>query len=86
MDEAPKAGAQKSSTDISNEDNVEGAEAKVKEEDLSTVLANENHLEDPGHTIFHNVAFLGSVVVHNPKDEVAIQQHMAVMNSRRTLC
>ena len=80
LDEAPKAGAQKSSSDISNEDNVEGAEAKVKEEDLSTVLANENHLEDPGHTIFHNVAFLGSVVVHNPKDEVAIQQHMAVMN------
>ena len=26
----------------------------MKEEDLSTVLANENHLEDPGHTIFHN--------------------------------
>ena len=52
----------------------------MKEEDLSTVLANENHLEDPGHTIFHNVAFLGSVVVHNPKDEAAIQQHMSVMN------
>ena len=52
----------------------------VREQDISTVLANENLLEDPDHTIFHNVAYLGSVVVHNPKDEAAIQQHMAVMN------
>ena len=33
-----------------------------------------------GHTIFHNVVYLGNVVVHNPKDETAIQQHMAIMN------
>lgn len=48
--------------------------------DLSTVLSNENLLEDPDHTIFHNVAYLGAVTVHNPKDEAAIQEHMAVMN------
>ena len=80
MDEAPKTGAQKSTKDISNEDNVKGGETKVKEEDLSTVLANENHLEDPGHTIFHNVSYLGSVRVDNPKDEATIQEHMTVMN------
>lgn len=58
----------------------------VEVQELSTVLANENHLEDPDHTIFHNVAYLGAVVVHNPKDESAIQQHMAVMNQvRQTL-
>lgn len=49
-------------------------------DDLSTILSNENILEDPDHTIFHNVAYLGSVTVHNPKDEAAIQEHMAVMN------
>eukprot|EP00090_Calanus_glacialis_P000348 TRINITY_DN10211_c0_g1_i1.p1 TRINITY_DN10211_c0_g1~~TRINITY_DN10211_c0_g1_i1.p1 ORF type:complete len:1017 (-),score=311.81 TRINITY_DN10211_c0_g1_i1:664-3714(-) len=48
--------------------------------DLSTVLSNENLLEDPDHTIFHNVAYLGAVTVHNPKDEAAIQEHMSVMN------
>lgn len=32
---------------------------------LSTVLPNES---------------LGAVTVHNPKDEAAIQEHMAVMN------
>ena len=48
--------------------------------DLSTVINNENLLEDPDHTIFHNVAYLGSVSVHNPKDEEAIQEHMSVMN------
>ena len=35
-------------------------------------------------TIFHNVAYLGSAVVHNPKDEAAIKQHMAAMNKEST--
>ena len=48
--------------------------------DLSTVISNENLLEDPDHTIFHNVVYLGAVTVHNPKDEAAIQEHMSVMN------
>ena len=48
--------------------------------DLTTVINNENLLDDPDHTIFHNVVYLGSVRVNNPKDEVTIQEHMSVMN------
>ena len=48
--------------------------------DLTTVINNENLLDDPDHTIFHNVVYLGSVRVNNPKDEATIQEHMAVMN------
>ena len=36
--------------------------------------------EDPGHRIFYNVVYLGSVVVFNPKHEAVIQRHMSVMN------
>lgn len=46
----------------------------------NVTLTNENILDDPDHTIFHNIAYLGSVTVHNPKDEEAIHQHMSVMN------
>ena len=49
-------------------------------EEVTTVINNENLLEDPDHTIFHNVSFLGSVRVDNPKDEAVIQEHMRVMN------
>ena len=63
---------------------IEENENKNKENetitDLGTVINNENLLEDPDHTIFHNVSYLGSVRVDNPKDEVTIQEHMAVMN------
>ena len=48
--------------------------------DTSTVINNENLLEDPDHTIFHNVTYLGSVRVDNPKDEAVIQDHMRVLN------
>ena len=65
-------------------DNQEVLEESLKEcleeQNVSTVINNENLLEDPDHTIFHNVAYLGSVSVHNPKDEEAIQEHMSVMN------
>ena len=59
---------------------LEEHKANLTITDLSTVINNENLLEDPDHTIFHNVAYLGSVSVHNPKDEEAIQEHMSVMN------
>ena len=47
--------------------------------DLGTVINNENLLEDPDHTIFHNVFYLGSVRVDNPKDEAVIQENMQAM-------
>ena len=75
---------------VSGEENLEQSLKECIEEnggagnktitDLGTVINNENLLEDPDHTIFHNVSYLGSVRVDNPKDEATIQEHMAVMN------
>ena len=74
---------------VSGEENLEESLKECIEEnvasnktitDLGTVINNENLLEDPDHTIFHNVSYLGSVRVDNPKDEATIQEHMAVMN------
>ena len=52
----------------------------LEEQGANTTINNENLLEDPDHTIFYNVAYLGSVSVHNPKDEAAIHEQMSVLN------
>ena len=73
---------------VNGEENLEESLKECIEEnganktitDLTTVINNENLLEDPDHTIFHNVSYLGSVRVDNPKDEATIQEHMTVMN------
>ena len=65
-------------------DNQEILEESLKEcleeQGANTTINNENLVEDPDHTIFYNVAYLGAVSVHNPKDEATIQEHMSVMN------
>ena len=58
---------------------LEDTGAKAETLDLGTVINNENLLEDPDHTIFHNVFYLGSVRVDNPKDEAVIQENMQAM-------
>ena len=65
-------------------DNQEILEESLKEcleeQGANTTINNENLAEDPDHTIFYNVAYLGAVSVHNPKDEATIQDQMTVMN------
>ena len=51
-----------------------------QEQGANTTINNENLVEDPDHTIFYNVAYLGSVSVHNPKDEATIHEQMSVLN------
>lgn len=49
---------------VHEEDNMEESLKEcIDDTDTSTVINNENLLEDPDHTIFHNVTYLGSVRV-----------------------
>ena len=69
---------------VHEEDNMEESLKECIDDtaaaDTSTVINNENLLEDPDHTIFHNVTYLGSVRVDSPKDETVIQEHMRLLN------
>ena len=68
---------------VHEEDNMEESLKECIDDtaaDTSTVINNENLLEDPDHTIFHNVTYLGSVRVDSPKEESVIQEHMKVLN------
>ena len=78
---------------VNGEENLEESLKECIEEnganktitDLTTVINNENLLEDPDHTIFHNVSYLGSVRVDNPKDEATIQVIKPVLCTQLTV-
>jgi len=62
------------------EDIKEEREEIVNEQMLNNILANENLLDDPDHTIFHNIFYLGATHIRDPKDEAQIQENMTELN------
>jgi len=87
-EETAKGDASTPRTDSAKDDESLQELESLKEEEndklLNNILANENLLDDPDHTIFHNIYQIGSEVIQDPKDESLIQETMATLNKECT--